>query len=293
MTLKIDLPKDFNKELLFQYLRRSSDEISFSLEGESIFKLFFFATKAVLCKIDFNDRQISVDFLKSNPNTQEKEDIQKYIREWFDLDTNLSAFQEMAANDFILRPLLKQFPNLRIVKSPDLFEALSWSIIGQQINLTFAYQCKRRLIEYCNRSKKFEGKTYYAFPKPEQVFHIEDQVYTDLKFSRQKVRYLRTVSEAFTNNKLSKKELQSLSFTEAEARLTALKGIGKWSANYVLMRCLGFREAFPIADVGLHNALKKHLDLDHKPSISEIGEWAKNWKGWEAYATFYLWQSLL
>ena len=51
--------------------------------------------------------------------------------------------------------------------------------------------------------------------------------------------------------------------------------------------------AFPITDVGLHNAIKKQLNLKQKPSLEEIEQWSDNWKGWEAYATFYLWHSLL
>lgn len=68
--------------------------------------------------------------------------------------------------------------------------------------------------------------------------------------------------------------------------------MGKWTADYVAMKCLKKVEAFPIADVGLHNALKFQLGLDKKPSIDDIKEIAVNWRGWEAYATFYLWRSL-
>ena len=58
------------------------------------------------------------------------------------------------------------------------------------------------------------------------------------------------------------------------------------------MRCLRHPDAFPLADVGLHNALKKVLNRTEKPSMAEIEDWAKNWSGWRAYATFYLWRTL-
>lgn len=58
------------------------------------------------------------------------------------------------------------------------------------------------------------------------------------------------------------------------------------------MKCLHQSSAFPIADVGLHNALKVPLGLNRKPTIEEIKEVATNWQGWQAYATFYLWRSL-
>ncbi|WP_413229458.1 hypothetical protein [Heyndrickxia sporothermodurans] len=59
-----------------------------------------------------------------------------------------------------------------------------------------------------------------------------------------------------------------------------------------MMKCLNHPSAFPIADVGLHNALKVQLQLERKPTIEEINEFAANWEGWQAYATFYLWRSL-
>lgn len=58
------------------------------------------------------------------------------------------------------------------------------------------------------------------------------------------------------------------------------------------MKCLLQPESFPIADVGLHNALKRQLALNQKPTIEEITSYAMHWTGWQAYATFYLWRSL-
>lgn len=69
-------------------------------------------------------------------------------------------------------------------------------------------------------------------------------------------------------------------------------GFGPWTANYVMMRCLRDPSAFPIEDVGLHNALKQQLKLSEKPGLAEIRQLAAAWQGWEAYATFYLWRSL-
>ena len=77
-----------------------------------------------------------------------------------------------------------------------------------------------------------------------------------------------------------------------EQALIRIRGIGPWTANYVLMRCLQMPMAFPIADVGLHLALKQALGWDRKPTIPEIRELAAGWSGWEAYATFYLWRLL-
>jgi DNA-3-methyladenine glycosylase II len=76
-------------------------------------------------------------------------------------------------------------------------------------------------------------------------------------------------------------------------KLLQIRGVGEWTADYVLMKCFRIPSVFPITDVGLHNALKIHLGLSQKPSLPEIKKLAADWNPWEAYATFYLWRSLI
>jgi DNA-3-methyladenine glycosylase II len=93
--------------------------------------------------------------------------------------------------------------------------------------------------------------------------------------------------------KLTKEKLLNLSnHKDAEKMLVKIRGIGPWTANYVLMRCLRYPSAFPIDDVGLHNAIKHRLGKELKPTKEEIIKLAVNWTNWESYATFYLWRYL-
>ena len=77
---------------------------------------------------------------------KEREKVALYIWEWFDLGQNIEGFYQLASKDNILKELTKRYDGLRIVGIPDLFEALVWAIIGQQINLTFAYTLKKRFV---------------------------------------------------------------------------------------------------------------------------------------------------
>ncbi len=292
--IRIPLPKVFNKKLLFQYLKRSPNEITFHVLSDSIvLKLFPLADRLILCQLDFIGDEFILTFPDTKPSPEEGKAIKEYCISWFDLETDLDAFYHVLEKDPIVKPVIHNHRGLRMVKAPDLFEAISWSIIGQQINLPFAYTCKKALVEKVGKKLLFEGITYYAFPEPDAVLTISDETFRAMKFSSQKVKYIRIAANEIKSGKLRKSELEELSFIDAKARLIELKGIGNWSANYVLMRCLGFKEAFPLEDVGLHNALKFLLKRDSKPSLLEIKELAKKWSGWEAYVTFYLWQSLL
>ena len=86
--------------------------------------------------------------------------------------------------------------------------------------------------------------------------------------------------------------LTGLSLTEAKEKLMEVKGVGNWTANYALMKTFRHRDAFPLEDAGVHNAIKNLKKLDRKPTLAEVTKLFKKYKGWEAYATLYLWKSL-
>jgi DNA-3-methyladenine glycosylase II len=94
------------------------------------------------------------------------------------------------------------------------------------------------------------------------------------------------------DGQLSKDMLLNISLKEAEKRLTAVRGIGPWTAHYVMMRCLRHPAAFPVDDAGLINAIKTVGRMARKPTRQEVLKLAEPWKGWEAYAVFYLWRML-
>jgi DNA-3-methyladenine glycosylase II len=176
---------------------------------------------------------------------------------------------------------------------PDLFEAIVWAIMGQQINLTFAYTLKRRFVEQYGESLTFKGETFWLFPSFEKITSIKVDDLRKLQFPIRKAEYILDIAKAMTNGELTKELLlQKQDDQEVRKSLMMIRGIGAWTADYVMMKCLHYTDSFPIADVGLHNALKNLLGLEKKPTIVEIEEYAAGWGGWQAYATFYLWRSL-
>jgi DNA-3-methyladenine glycosylase II len=100
------------------------------------------------------------------------------------------------------------------------------------------------------------------------------------------------IAAAFETGEISKATLQGLSLSDAKERLTRIKGVGNWTANYAIMKTFRLPDAFPLEDVGLHNAIKVRMKLDQKPTIDEVKAIFEKYAGWEAYATLYLWRSL-
>ncbi|OWA33517.1 hypothetical protein B9G55_22030 [Saccharibacillus sp. O16] len=223
--------------------------------------------------------------------------VTDYVREWFGLDENLQPFYEMAQQDAVLAPVVAASHGLRLIGIPDLFEALAWSIIGQQISLGFAYTMKKRLVETYGEQLPFEtapGEApYLLFPRPERLAALTPDDLRPLQFSSRKAEYIIGIARLMEEGRLSKSSLLMQGEEEARQRLLAIRGVGAWTADYVGMKCLRSPSAFPLADAGLHQALRRDLKLDRKPLPAEILQTAASWHGHEAYATFYLWHSLL
>ncbi len=286
-------PKDFSYKESLVYLGRSKDECLYRIHDAKIYKAITLNRENVLIELANNECQnLVIRFVNVIPRKSIRLAIAQYIWEWFDLDTDLTSFYKVAKGDPLLGKLTETYYGLRVIGIPDLFEALCWSIIGQQINLTFAYTLKRKFVESFGEQIQHDGVKYWLFPSPEKVADLSIENLKKLQFSQRKAEYVIETAKQIHSNRLSKLKLETMEFKDAERVLTSIRGIGPWSAHYVLMRCLHLPAAFPIQDVGLHNAIMKQLNLPHKPTLTDIQRLFVPWKNWEAYATFYLWRSL-
>ncbi|MFD0769315.1 DNA-3-methyladenine glycosylase 2 [Bacillus sp. CGMCC 1.60114] len=291
----ITLPKEFDFYANLGYLAREKKECMYEIENGIITKVISIGEIRFLVQISVIDnKQMLVQFLNDLRPTEEwqREEIGKVIREWFDLDNDLSPFYELAKADPLLKIPAQKFFGLRVVGIPDLFEALCWGVLGQQINLSFAYSLKKQFVEKFGEYLEWNGKKYWVFPSYERIAKVSPADLADIKMTLRKSEYIIGIAQLMAQKELSKEKLLKMSFKEAEKNLMKIRGIGAWTANYVLMRCLRFPTAFPIDDVGLINSIKIVCNMDRKPTKDEILKLSNPWKNWESYATFYLWRVL-
>lgn len=292
MLMKIALPKEFDFNQSLHFLQRSPKELLHTLEDDIVYKLIDHAGEKILFKIVAEESQLLVEFPIAEPADDVKEHVRLYIIEWLDLNTDLRPFYELASKDQFLSSLVKKYFGYRIVGQPDLFESLVWAVLGQQINLQFAYTLKQQFVRKYGKKLVFDEKEYFLFPDCKLISELSPDDLLKIQFSKQKARYTVGISQAFVDGTISKEKLAGLTLTVAKEKLMQIKGIGNWTANYALMKTFRYPDAFPLEDAGLCNALKKFMQLDRKPTLDEIREVFVNYKGWEAYATLYLWRSL-
>ncbi|ASA26580.1 DNA-3-methyladenine glycosylase [Paenibacillus donghaensis] len=295
LLFELLLPELFDYATCLEYMERSALECLYRADSTGVTRLFELGSGPLLIKLTMRDGSfIQARLLHGSvPGIEEQERLARYITEWFDLDRDLTPFYTLAAADPLLGPLAVRFHGLRIVGIPDLFEALCWAILGQQVNLAFAYRLKQRLTAEYGRSMEWEGHTYYCFARPEDLLGVSVEELCALQLTRSKARTILEVAALLARGELSREALLDMPSPEAaEKELVAIRGIGPWTAQYVRMRCLRDPSSFPVGDVGLQNAVKVLTGMDKKPTPAELVGLSVGWRGWEAYATFYLWRTL-
>ncbi|HWA33174.1 MAG TPA: DNA-3-methyladenine glycosylase [Cyclobacteriaceae bacterium] len=291
-SLKLAVPEEFSFEHAFAFLQRSSKEPLHTVNGNSVAKVLRIDNELVLFTVKEGKGSLLIDFGKGTPSKNAVEAVKRYVREWFDLDTDLKPFYALARKDDLLKGIVKKYVGHRIISIPDLFESLIWAVLGQQINVAFAYTIKQRFVEQFGERFDYDGVTHYLFPTPQTVVQLTPDQLLPLQFSRQKANYTIGIAKAFVSGDLTREKLTGLSLAEAKEQLVKIKGIGNWTANYAMMRTFRHPESFPLEDVALHRAIQIQLGLRKKPSLSRVKKIFRKYKGWEAYATLYLWKSL-
>ena len=291
-SVAIPLPEEYSHELTLAFLERSPRELLHRIENSVVTKAMRIGANDFVYSIRYKNGALVLEFLKGDPTDIEKKEIVEYVREWFDLETDLKPFYKMAGKDPILQQLVKKYRGYRIIGQPDLFESLIWAVLGQQINLAFAYTLKQRFVEKFGETIDVSDGQFYLFPSFNTVAKLTPEALLALQFSRQKAAYTIGIANAFMDGSISKEKINALSLSDAKEELIKIKGIGNWTANYALMKTFRYPDAFPLEDAGLHNAIKNQLQLKSKPKPERVKRIFKKYKGWEAYATLYLWKSL-
>jgi len=199
-----------------------------------------------------------------------------------------APFERRIAERPELLPLIEGRRGLRIPLTADPFEGLAWSIIGQQINLPFAYQLRGALVELCGEAAPGGMR---AHPTAAAVAALEYDQLTSQRYSRRKAEYLVDSARLIAAGELSLDGFPEVPASEVERRLLAVRGVGPWSVNYFMMRACGFADCTPLGDTGLSSGLMRFLELDHRPGVEEVRTLMEPFAPYRSLATFHLWMS--
>ncbi|WP_027865231.1 DNA-3-methyladenine glycosylase family protein [Massilia alkalitolerans] len=198
-----------------------------------------------------------------------------------------AAFAAFARNDPALGPVVARHPGLRIVQSATVFEALTWAIIGQQINLPFAISLRRTLIQLAGRA---HASGLWCYPEAAGVARLALEDLTSRKFSRSKAETLLRLARLVADGQLVLDRGRPVD--ELVQELLAIKGIGPWTVNYALLRGYGYPDCSLEGDVAIRTAFHRLLGGDARPDIPTTQRLLERYAPHRTMAAAYLWASL-
>jgi DNA-3-methyladenine glycosylase II len=195
-------------------------------------------------------------------------------------DFELDPFYAWAQGDEVLRELVSRLAGLRPALAPDPYEALVSAITAQQVSLFAAFAIRNRMVERFG----VPGVHAYEFPTRERMAQASEEELTELGFSRRKAEYVLGVARADVDFE----SLRTLPDDEVKATLTALRGLGEWTADWFLARHLARPRAWPAGDLGLVKAVSAFYFGGRKLSIAEVREAAERFDPFQNLTAHYV-----
>lgn len=215
-------------------------------------------------------------------------DARRIVSGTLGLDIDLTDFYRMAEQHERLGDLVDRFRGVKPPRFPSLFESLANAVSCQQLSLEVGLELLNRLTDAYGLLDADYSAPLAAFPEPTTIAALAPSSLRELGFSTQKARTLIRLGEAAVGGELDAMQLVTAPRAEASAALQRLPGIGRWSAEYVLLRGVGRLEVFPGDDVGARNNLRSFLDLPNDPDYDAIHAITKAWAPYAGMVYFHL-----
>lgn len=196
------------------------------------------------------------------------------------------AAKHLARHDAVLAPVIAKAGPCTIRPHKQYYQELVDSIISQQLSVKAAATIERRFREL------FDGGD--QFPPPGAILHKSIDELRSAGLSRGKAMYIQDLARHVAEGHIRFDHLDSLSNEQVIAELTAVKGIGEWTAHMFLMFCMGRLDVLAYGDLGIKNGIQKLYGLDHQSSTQEVIDIAtvNHWHPYETVACWYIWQSV-
>lgn len=217
-----------------------------------------------------------------------EEPLRATLERLLGLQIDLAAFYQFAAADPQLRPLVAHFRGMKPPRFLTVFEALVNGIACQQITLIQGIHLLNRLAERYGATADEQEGSAHAFPEPANLARLEPEMLRPLGFSHQKAQAIITLARALTEGQIDLEELVDVDDATAEAQLRELRGVGRWTAEYVLLRGLGRVHIFPGDDVGARNHLQQWLHLEGPLTYMSVRQSLARWQEYGGLIYFHL-----
>ena len=203
------------------------------------------------------------------------------------MDAGADAMEHLRAADPVMAALVSEHGELdeeerRRGRPAEAYGALLRAIVGQQLSTKAARTIYERL------TALFGGQA----PTPEQLLAADPEELRGVGLSRAKASYLHSLARHVVDGELELDRLGELADEEVAEQLTAVKGLGQWTADMFLIFHLRRQDILPVGDLGIRRAAQLAYGLDDLPDAAQLRELASPWEPHRSLASLYLWRSL-
>ncbi|GAB1532503.1 MULTISPECIES: DNA-3-methyladenine glycosylase family protein [Brevibacillus] len=293
----ISLTPPYSFDRLLRRLETHPDtQIRVNQEKNSLQRVFRIGLRPVLVHMQFMG-SLEEPALRYETHailsTSDQQLLEKMIRRTFSADLELSVIYEQMREESELAILTERFRGLRPMLDADLFQCMVKTIIGQQINLTFAANLTERLVTLAGDPVENQnGEDIIAFPTPDSVARLTVEDLRSLQFSQRKAEYIIDFARAIVNDTVDLERLWTMEDEEIITYLTSLRGIGRWTVECLLMFGMGRPDLLPAADIGLRNGIVHLYGMETKPNENDIRKLGEKWAPWRSIYCLYVWEAV-
>jgi len=226
--------------------------------------------------------------IEALPDKAGKSLIEEKIKWMLGVDDDIRGFYKIGLKNKRFAKIIKNLYGLRPPKTPTVFEALIIAITEQQIALPVAIALRKKLIERYGKSIKINSKTYYTFLSPESLAKVKPEEIKKLGLSLKKSEYIVNLSKKVAEQEIDLEKMKKWGKERILNILTKIKGVGPWTAEYMMCRGMGRYDVLPANDMGLKTSVTAYLNKKEKVSEQEVRKLFESFGKYRGYAAFYL-----
>lgn len=197
---------------------------------------------------------------------------------------DLQPFYRIARNDPIIGPLTKRFRGMKPLRPATLFEMAIDAVIEQQISLAAARRIRARVVERFGERKA----GLWIFPGPESLAQVPLEAIRACGLSGRKAEYITGLARKVVDESFDLDDLKGMSDNEVRSVISGIRGFGRWSADYILIRGLGRPDAVPVDDLAIRTIVGKYLGKGSRLTAEQVEQRLKPFAPFRGIAVFYL-----
>ena len=289
-TLTPTPPFDFSKSLQFlgifgptkneQTVSTHSLTKAISIDGQTVvFQLTSIGTT--------EKPGLEYSLFSAKPFSQAMENaVVERITFFLSLKDDLQPFYRLGREDPDFAPIIEHLYGYHQVKFLTPFENACWAVLTQRNPMKIAQQTKQALVEKYGSSLEVSGSVYWAFPEPMQIAVVDESELSKMIRNDRRTEYLVAAARAFSE--ADEEFLKTASDEAVEAWLRNIKGIGEWSATFIMVRGLGRMERVPLTEARLFEAASKVYGHGEELSRDDLKRLADKYGLWQGYWAHYI-----